>query len=230
MKRLRILGLALLALFALGAVMAGVALGEEGVLEPQNFTIKGGTQILENLNKEVLSCTSVEGQGIPLPKGEKDHDTQSTGTLDFKGCKSGGFPVNTLGDENEVILAKVLYLLCLHNATELKWDVLVLPTGTAYLEVPAVKILILVKGAIIGLLLTALKGNPLEGNPEVAKIGVIFVKEDVPTAARKKCSLKELGEWTANYEAAADTKADVDAWQVGEADITFAAATLLMDK
>jgi hypothetical protein len=48
MKRLRILGLSLLALFALGAVMAGVALGEEGALEPQDFKIKGGEQILKN--------------------------------------------------------------------------------------------------------------------------------------------------------------------------------------
>ena len=32
MKRLRILGLSLLALFAFGVVMAGVALGEEGAL------------------------------------------------------------------------------------------------------------------------------------------------------------------------------------------------------
>jgi len=229
MKRLRILGLSLLALFAFGAVMAGVALGaEEGALPPQNFTIKGGEQKLENLNGESITCKTVKGEGVPLPEKEPDRDTHSTGTLDFEGCTALGAPANSLGDASGTILAKVLYLLCLVESKKLVWGVLVAPKELPFhIEVPLVKALILVKGAIIGLLLTKLKGAELEGEPEVKEIGVIFVKEDPPT---KKCSLTELGTWTASYEAALDTKVDVDAWQVGEADITFAAATKLMDK
>jgi hypothetical protein len=230
MKRLRILGLSLLALFALCAIAANVALGEEGVLEPQNFTIKGGTQTLENLNKESITCKSVTGNGVPLPAGEKDRDTHSTGTLTFKECISFGFAANTLGDPSGTIKSNVLYLLCLLSSTKLDWGVLVEPTPTGttvHIEVPAFKALILVKGAVIGELLTKLAGVLLEGEPEGKEFGVDFLKEDTPT--RLKCSLKELGEWTASYEAGIDTKPDVDAWQVGESDITFEKQVKFMD-
>jgi hypothetical protein len=229
MKRLRILGLSLLALLALGAVMAGVAFAEEGVLEPQNFTIKGGEQKLENLNKESFTYTSVTGNGVPLPVGEKDRDTHSTGTLTFKGCKSFGFACNTLGDLSETILIEVLYLLCLFGAgTKLDWGVLVEPKNQpVHIEVPALKALLLIKGAVIGELLTKLAGTLLLGEPEGKEFAVAFLKED--TTTRLKCSLKELGEWTATYEAGLDTGKDFDAWQVGEFDITYAAAVKFMD-
>jgi hypothetical protein len=233
MTRLRILGLTLLALFALGAIAANVALAEEGVLPPSNFTIKGGEQKLENLNGESITCTSVEGTGKPLPVGEKDRDTHSTGTLDFLGCKAMGFSANTLPDLKEVILAEVLYLLCLFGKSQtgekLDWGVLVEPKNQPiHIEIPALKALILVKGAIIGELLTELKGKLLEGEPSGTVFGVDFLKED--TTTRTKCSLKNLGEWTATYEAALDTKPDVDAWQVGEADITFTEKVMFMDE
>jgi hypothetical protein len=229
MKRLRILGLSLLALFALGAIAANLALGEEGVLEPQNFSIKGGKQILENLNKEKIECTAVTGTGVPLPAGEKDHDTHSTGTLDFTGCKAFGFELISLGDKG-AILVEVLYLLCLFGAgTKLDWGVLIEPkTQPVHLEIPALKELILVKGAIIADLLTKLAGALLEGQPEGKEFGVQFLEKDA--SVRTKCSLKGLGEWTASYAASIDTKEDVDAWQEGESDITFAAVVKFMDE
>jgi hypothetical protein len=227
MKRLRILGLSLLALLALGAVVANMALAEEGVLPPSNFTIKGGTQALENLNKESLTCTSVTGTGVPDTVNNKD--THFTGTLDFTGCKSAGFPANTLGDPTETILLEVLYLLCLFGeGTKLDWGVLVEPKNApVHIEVPSLKILLLVKGAIIGELLTKLAGVLLEGQPKGTAFGVVFLKED--TTTRTKCSLKGLGPWTSTYEAGLDTKADVDAWRVGEADITFEKEVEFMD-
>jgi hypothetical protein len=232
MKRLRILGLSLLALFALGVIAANVALGEEGVLPPSNFTIAGGPQTLENLNNEKIVCEKVKGTGVPLPEKEPDRDSHSTGTLDFEGCKvpALGVPANSLGDKAGTILAAVLYLLCLFGAgTKLDWGVLVAAKELPFhIEVPLAFSLILVKGAIIGELLTELKGKLLEGEPEVKEIGVDFLPEDF--TPRMKCSLKELGEWTASYEAAVDTKPDVDAWQIGEADITFEKAVKFMDK
>jgi hypothetical protein len=227
MKRLRILGLSLLALFALGAIAANMALAEEGVLPPTNFKIKGGLQILENLNKEKIECTAVTGTGVPDAVNNKD--THSTGTLDFTGCKSAGFPANTLGDNPETILSEVLYLVCLFGeGTKLDWGVLVEPKNApVHIEVPALKILILVKGAIIGELLTKLAGVLLEGQPKGKEFGVDFLKEDVTT--RTKCSLKGLGPWTATYEAGIDTKPDVDAWQVGESDIIFEKEVEFMD-
>jgi hypothetical protein len=166
---------------------------------------------------------------VLLPKGEKDRDTHSTGTLDFKGCKRGSFSINSLGDPSGTILAAVLYLLCLFGAgTKLDWGVLVAPRELPFhIEVPALA-LILVKGAIIGELLTKLAGVLLENEPEVKEVAVHFLREDITT--RLKCSLKELGEWTANYEEGIDTKADVDTWREGEWDITFEKVTKLMDK
>jgi len=228
MKALRILGLSLLALLALGAVMAGGALAEEGVLEPQNFTIKGGTHKLENLNKESIECTSVTGSGVPLPAGEKDRDTHSTGTLDCNGCKSLGFACNTLGDPSGTILVNVLYLLCLINATKLQWGILIQSTeDPVHLEIPGPKVLLLLKGAVIGFLLTKLKGVNLEGDPEGKEFAVVFNEADA--IPRLKCSLKELGEWTATYEMAIDTKPDIDARLLGEWDLTFAAQVKIMD-
>jgi len=226
MKRLRILGLSLLALFALGAIAANVALAEEGVLPPSNFTIKGGAQKLANLNNEKIECASVTGTGVPLPES----DTHSTGTLDFTGCKAFGFEAISLGDKGGVILAEVLYLVCLFGeGTKLDWGVLVAPKELPFhIEVPALKELILVKGAIIGELLTKLAGVLLEGQPKGKEFGVAFLAED--TLTRLKCSLKGLGPWTASYEAALDTKPDVDAWQIGESDISFEKEVQFMDE
>jgi hypothetical protein len=95
-----------------------------------------------------------------------------------------------------------------------------------HIEVASLKVLLLMKGAVIALLLTKLKGLDLEGQPEVNEIGLIFQKEDPPT---KKCSLTGLGAWTASLETRIDTNADVDAWLEGEADITFAATVKFMD-
>jgi hypothetical protein len=224
MKRLKILGLSLLALFALSAIAANVALGEEGVLTPQTFTINGKVQKLENLNKEKIECTSVEGTGTPLTGS----DTHSTGHLHFLGCKALGFAASTLGDGSGEILVNVLYLICLINSASLQWGVLVEPTeGPVHIEVPSLKALILVKGAIIGEFLTAEKGKFLEGQPEGKAFTVDFLPED--TTTRLKCSLTGLGPWTANYEASIDTKADLDAWQEGESVTTFAAAVKFMD-
>jgi hypothetical protein len=230
MKRLRILGLSLLALFALSTALANVALGEEGLLPTSNFTIKGATQKLLNLNGEKITCKTVTGTGTPTT-GEKDKDTLSTGTLEFTGCESLGFPTGSLGTpaKEGKIKQNVIYLLCLTSSVKLDWAVLVEAANkeTVHLEIPALSQLILVKGAIIGDLLTKLGGALLEGEPTGTVFGVSFTREDEPK--RRTCSLKGLGEWANTYEAALDTKADVDAWQEGESEITFAAAVKFMD-
>ncbi len=97
MKQLRLLGLALMAVFALGAVASAVAsadvsgilflAGEEG---PFAFSAKGGAAKLATAEKKVsLECTEVTGEGESLKEeaGSKKHYKLGTGSVTFKGCK-----------------------------------------------------------------------------------------------------------------------------------------------
>jgi len=217
MKHFRILGLALLALFALSAFAASMASAEEGVLNPANFTLKGGKQKLINLRNEEIACKEVEGSGKFLT--EKEKDQHATGTLDFKGCTALGLAANTLGDASGVFLAKVLYLICLTNSSTLLFGILVLALESpVHIEVPSVKQLILVKGFVIGSLA---KAGELKGK----EFAVNFTEEDKPA----KCEING-NSFTSTYLASVDTKEDIDAFQLGEATVTFAEEVVLMDK
>jgi hypothetical protein len=146
MRRLRIIGLALLALFALGAFAASMASAEEGVLpNTATGTGTGGTATLETTNKEKVSCTAVSILEVKFTTDQK-----GTATLHSTGCKAeGALPFNSLGDASEVILSKVNVLVCLVEPKTLVFGLLIQPTATEHIEVPAVGQLILVKGAVI---------------------------------------------------------------------------------
>jgi hypothetical protein len=217
MKQLRILGLALLALFALSAVATSIASAEEGILEPQAFTIKGNKVTkLKNLGNEVIECKEVSGKGEFLPKS----DVHAEGTLDFTGCTAGGFAANTLPDPSGTLLVPVLFLICLTNSALLQFGILILLLETLHIEVPIVKALILVKGAAIGSLTKA-------GEVEGTEFAVSF--NEVDEEKRLKCEINGL-KLTASLEAAIDTKADLDAFEVGEASVIFPKAVKFMDK
>jgi hypothetical protein len=146
MKRLRIIGLALLALFALGAFAASMASAVEGVLpNTATGTGEGGTATLETTNKEKISCTKVSVLEIKFST-----DINGTATIHFTGCKAeGALPANSLGDESGVILSKVNVLVCLVEKAALVFGLLIQPTATEHIEVPSVGQLVLVKGAVI---------------------------------------------------------------------------------
>jgi hypothetical protein len=146
MKRLRIIGLALLALFALGAFAASMASAEEGVLpNTATGTATGGVATLETTNKEKISCTAVNVLEIKFSTDQK-----GTATIHFTGCKAeGALPANSLGDANEVILSKVNVLVCLVEPKTLVFGLLIQPKETEHIEVPSVGQLVLVKGAVI---------------------------------------------------------------------------------
>jgi hypothetical protein len=173
MKRLRIIGLGLLALFALGAFSASVAAGEEGVLPNANSTGTGSTVTYET-EKEKVTCTAVKiSEGKFLT--EKEKDQHGTATLDYTGCKAEGIVgINTLGDEKEVILSKLLFLVCLVEPKTLQFGLLIQPIATEHLEIPTTKQLLLQKGSVIAagekvlagkeflFLLKGEKGKPIE--------------------------------------------------------------------
>jgi hypothetical protein len=152
MKRLRIIGLALFALFALGAFAASMASAEEGIL-PNTVTGSGeGTEAkLETTNKENITCKKVKILEIKFKTDQK-----GTATLHFEGCLAEGvLPVNSLGDASGVILSKVNVLVCLVEPKALVFGLLIQAANekgepiTEHIEVPSVAQLLLVKGAVI---------------------------------------------------------------------------------
>jgi hypothetical protein len=177
MKSLKIIGLMLMALFALGAFTASAAMAlEEGVLPNANFTGTGTTQTLETLTKEKIQCTALN---ILEGKFNVGSDDEGTANLHFTGCKAEGiFPVNTLGDLKEVILALVKFNVCLINSKELKFGIAIEAIEkTVHIEVPSVGKLLLVTGLVIAELAAAgTKGKEFkdkatgkEGHPSVLK-------------------------------------------------------------
>jgi hypothetical protein len=215
MRRLRIIGLALLALFALGAFAAGTASAEEGLLP--NLTSEGSGKVmtLETTNKEKISCTAVsilEARFLT----EKEKDRHGTANLHFTGCKAEGLvPFNSLGDEKEVVLLKVLFLICLVEPTKLVFGLLIQPLETEHIEVPATKELILMKGAYIAELEspTTLKGKEfsyaLAGKAGVqttareCKLGTTTFKHTLESANDKKApdfAASETGLFTLKFK------------------------------
>jgi hypothetical protein len=84
MKPLKIIGLMLMALFALGAFAASTALAlEVGVLPNANFTGIGGEQVLGNLAGEATKCTALS---ILEGKFNVGSDDEGTANLHFTGC------------------------------------------------------------------------------------------------------------------------------------------------
>jgi hypothetical protein len=218
MKRFRILGIALLALCALGTVMSVAASAEEGFLptpskEKNKGSIKGGKSTIGNA-KATFICTSLDASPAEFEK-----DKHGTATLKWKGCTSAGIALNSLGDEKGVILAKVLLLLCLINLAKLEFGVAIEPDETIHLEASAAGILGELKGLFIGRLSSA-KGKEFRVTLKASKLGEQEVKECLDAAGTKKGSLEE----SLNHEAFAP-----ESEEVLEGVISFEKEVELMD-
>jgi hypothetical protein len=169
MKRLKTIGLMLLALLALGAFAASTASAEEGLLGPaegEENSGKGGAGTLETAAKAKITCKAVSVLQVKLlPKS----DEHGTADLHFTGCTAFGFPANSLGDVKEVILVYVLFLVCLltnltfHVLIRVLGEKLLEETGSVHIEVPALAQLVRVAGSIIATNLSGLKGDKNEG-------------------------------------------------------------------
>jgi hypothetical protein len=158
MTRIKVVGLALLAILALGAFAATTALAEEGFLLPGGgkFTL---VSVLGGETKfEAAGGTSVTCKKLDETHFEVESDKHAKVTLHWLECTSLGFPVNSLGDKSGEILMPVLLLVCLDpNNVEGK---LVDEFGIAveiekgHLEVPALGSLIELNGRFLGAILT----------------------------------------------------------------------------
>jgi hypothetical protein len=203
MKRFRILGIALLALLALGAVMAVAASAEEGFLpnpakEKNKGTISGGKSTLGNA-KGTIICQHLDASPI-----EFANDKHGTATLKWKECTTAGLAANSLGDEKGIILAKVLLLVCLINSAKLEFGVAAEPDETIHLEAAAAGVLAEVKGLVIGTLSGA-KGKEFTSEFLAPKVGEQTVKECTDAEGKKVHSLLEA----LNHEAFATASEEV---------------------
>jgi hypothetical protein len=154
MKSLKLIGLSLLAVLALGAFAAS-AFAEEGFLPtPKTATILGGESIFESTGGEKLVCTKSDEVTVTFT-----NDKTSTATLRFLGCKSAGFAINSEGDKTEEILVPVEFLGCLdpkNSEGKLldEFGIAEKVVGTLKLIQPATGIKIEVRGTALSAILT----------------------------------------------------------------------------
>ncbi len=109
MRSIRTMGLALVAVFLLGAVTASGASATQPEAEPEGgtfpvtFTGTGGAGTLETLDgAHTVKCT---GQSST---GEITSKTQSKATLKFTGCSSSGATCTTAGEPSGTVTSKVV--------------------------------------------------------------------------------------------------------------------------
>ncbi len=165
MKRIRIMGCTLLALFALSAVMAATASAEAGFLPRTNpkFTIEGGLSTLNTAGGLLLSCSSLDPS-----KGTLANAKHATVALNWLKCTSAGFSFNSENDKGQsgTILIEVLLLVCLKPENS-EGKVLgefgiaaEIDKGPITIEEPSVSEKLKLKGTIIGVV-TAKAGEKL---------------------------------------------------------------------
>jgi hypothetical protein len=220
MKRIRILGVALLALVALSAVMAVAASAEEGFLpfpKKTGFTVEGGTSTLNTPANLPIVCGKLDAS-----KGTLEKDKHGTVTLQWLECSVAGVAANSAGDAAKTILAKVLFLVCLINPTSLEFGIAAETDETVNLEVPALGVKITVKGRVIGTVLA--KANTLATLFKVDFAG----SKGVPTV--KKCTDSEgTKEHTLTAESSLTKKAETASQEVVGGTVTFEEKVELMD-
>jgi hypothetical protein len=150
MKRFRIIGLSLLALFALGALAASSASATEGFLplKVKTFTIlskSGATLEPPSAENPPFECKEAKGTGT------FETDSHGKTTLDLEGCTVLTFPANSLGDKGGLVLLPLLFLVCLINSAALTFGIFFELTEPVHVDIPALAgVLLTYEGAFIG--------------------------------------------------------------------------------
>jgi hypothetical protein len=223
MNQLKVTPLALLALLALVGATSTKASAEEGALlkrMPPPITISGGELSLETLAGESITCKSLTGEATFL----EDSDQKATGSLTMKECKASGFPASTLGAGSGTLKATFRFLICLATATSLTFGLLIEPTEVLHIEIPALKILLLVKGSTIA---ENLSGNAGRGGAG-KEFEIILAGKAGDQSTALQCEVNGA-RFKHSLEAGIDTKADVMASETTTAVVTFSMAVELLD-
>jgi hypothetical protein len=156
MKSIKLLGLSLLAVFALGASVAASASAEAGFLPKQaTANALGGASTLATAAGQPIVCTTLDESIVTFVT-----DKHATAKFHWLGCKAAGlFAANSLGAKSEEILAEILLLVCLdakNGATLVdNFGIAGEVVGKLHLEVPAAGVLTIVTGTALGAVLTA---------------------------------------------------------------------------
>ncbi len=151
MRKITIIGAALMAIVALSAVaasMASAALPEflpNAPVKP-GFSIKSGAGTLSVSGQPNTECKKDKGSGAIT--GAKT----ATLTVDFEECKILSFiEAHSLGDPNNTILLHVTGLLCwIKKGSPLEVGILLTPTGPVHIEAPSTGTLVVVSGSVVG--------------------------------------------------------------------------------
>lgn len=103
MKRFKLLGLALVAVFALAAAFSASAFALPELLgQGANATYEGkntaANPTLETTKSEKIVCKEATANGV------QETNSLASFHISFKGCESSGFKCNSSGDETGVIL------------------------------------------------------------------------------------------------------------------------------
>jgi hypothetical protein len=172
------LGSALIAVLALTAIAASTASAAETLwkwvpgAEKAAFTATSGKAKLEGVNKAKITCESssvLAGEG-KLTKEQ----TLGEAMIHFKGCTALGFPINSLGDDNEsgVILVHVdLHNCIIASAPTLRAGILFTLTEV-HLDIPALGgLLIIVKGSFVAEVSSELKKAKLTHTLAIKQTG-----------------------------------------------------------
>jgi hypothetical protein len=172
MKSLKLIGLALIAVFALGAFAASAS-AEEGFLvggsgTPKTGTFLGGSVVFETTSKSTIECTKVDDTTLTFT-----NDKTYTATLAILECKALGFGIRSEGDPAKTILVPVKFLVCLDPKNSVSkalvdnFGIVAEIAGTLKLEVEGVKVSVELKGQVLSAVLTTGKANLF--NVEFAK-------------------------------------------------------------
>lgn len=224
MKRIRMLGLALLALFALSAIVAEAASAEAGFLPHKltGYTLEGKVSTLNTAGNKPIICSTLDPS-----TGKLENDKHTSVTLHWLKCTVAGLPANSVTDGSEIILAKVLLLVCLNpeNAAGKvlgEFGIAAETDETVNLEVPSLGVKITVKGRVIGLVLA--KAKELLKTFNVDFTGAKGVQE----VAKCKDGT-EVKEHTLQAENSTEKKLETASQNVEKGTVTFEEAQELMD-
>jgi hypothetical protein len=188
MKRLRIIGTSLLALFALGAIAASAASAAEGLLPltKKGFTVLGSQVSIEDSGSKQIKCEKLTG------KATMSSDVVGEGTLEFKECSSAGLAAfsldmkeTTVVKEAEV-LGKVKLEICLVNSEKLTFGIAMTLQESVHVTIKALGTLIVISGTVI-IQIDSLKGKLLV----VLIVGKKGVQEVAPECKDEKGGVKK---------------------------------------
>ena len=197
MKRIRIVGLCLVAALALSAVAAASASAKEVLYElsagsfPATFTSEGGESKLEASNGETVTCKKVKDSGTIGSATEGSGKTAHLGTvtITFTGCTAkvfiGSAKCQSGTTKEEIVLSSVTFHLGLADkstkATEERPSdtpaQLLLPNVTFTCELLGVKETLTVHGSVIAIRINHTTGKPAKVGESAKEASLLFEKE-----------------------------------------------------